>query len=227
MAGEWEKVARWARMGNNRSDGSSVRSGDPMVEEAALQGTEEKEFAAEGQEGAQAAGPETTDAGGEGSVEAAGSLKSELEQVRGERDQLLDRLARLQAEFENSRRREVKERADARDYAVQNAVEPFLGVMDNFQLALKSEGSAEQLRAGVELILKQMEEALRGLNVQPVESVGTQFDPRIHEALGSIETAEFPDHQVLEEIRRGYKIREKLLRPALVRIASNAAQVAE
>jgi molecular chaperone GrpE len=154
-------------------------------------------------------------------------LKTELERVKGERDQLLDRLARLQAEFENTRRREVKERQDARDYAVQNAVEPFLSVMDNFQLALKSDGTKEQLRAGVELILKQMEEALKGLNVQPVETVGTQFDPRVHEALGSIETTEFPDHQVMEEIRRGYKIREKLLRPALVRIAANAKQVSE
>ena len=147
------------------------------------------------------------------------AASAELEQLKGERDQLLDRLARLQAEFDNARKREAKERADAREYAVSGAVEPFLGVMDNFQLALKAEGSAEQLRAGVELILKQMEEALRGLNVQAVESVGTQFDPRIHEALGSIETDEHPDHQVLEEIRRGYKLREKLLRPALVRIA--------
>jgi len=173
-----------------------------------------------------------TDAGVEGSAgqvvpldEAA--LKTELKQLRGERDQLMDRLARMQAEFENSRRREVKERADLRDYAVQHAVEPFLGVMDNFQLALKADGTLEQLRAGVELILKQMEEALKGLHVQAVETVGKQFDPRVHEALGSIETKEFPDHQVMEEIRRGYKIREKLLRPALVRIASNSAVVSE
>jgi molecular chaperone GrpE len=151
----------------------------------------------------------------------------ELEQLKGERDQLLDRLARLQADFDNARKREIRERADARDYTITNTVEPFLGVMDNFQLALKADGTAEQLRAGVELILKQMEDALKGLNVQPVETVGTQFDPRVHEALGSIETKEFPDHQVLEEIRRGYKIREKLLRPALVRIAANAEQVAD
>jgi molecular chaperone GrpE len=72
-----------------------------------------------------------------------------------------------------------------------------------------------------------MEDALRGMNVVPVETVGTQFDPRIHEALGSIETKEFPDHQVLEEVRRGYKIREKLLRPALVRIAANMEQVSD
>jgi molecular chaperone GrpE len=153
--------------------------------------------------------------------------KAELEQVKGERDQLLDRLARLQAEFDNARKREAKERQDARDYTVSNTVEPFLSVMDNFQLALKADGSKEQLRSGVELILKQMEDALRGLNVVPVESVGAQFDPRVHEALGSIETKEFPDHQVLEEIRRGYKVRDKLLRPALVKIASNPAMVSD
>jgi len=166
------------------------------------------------------------EAGGETGVETASAL-AELEQVKGERDQLLDRLARLQAEFDNARKREAKERADSRDYTITNTVEPFLSVMDNFQLALKANGTAEQLRSGVELILKQMEDALKGLNVQPVEAVGAQFDPRIHEALGSIETKEFPDHQVLEEIRRGYKIRDKLLRPALVRIAANPGQVSD
>jgi molecular chaperone GrpE len=163
--------------------------------------------------------------------EAALDPTAELDQLRSERDQLAlqltqtqDRLTRLQAEFDNARKREIKERQDARDYAIQSAVEPFLGVMDNFALALKSEGDIAQLRTGVQLIVKQMDEALRSLNVQPVETVGAQFDPRVHEALGSIETLEHPDHQVLEEIRRGYKLRDKLLRPALVRIASNTAQ---
>lgn len=163
----------------------------------------------------------------QGSPAVDDSAQVEIEQLRADNDQLKDRLARLQAEFDNARKREVKERQDSRDYAVQGAVEPFLSVMDNFQLALKADGSAEQLRSGVELILKQMEDALRGLNVQAVEAVGAQFDPRIHEALGSIETVEHPDHQVLEEIRRGYKLRDKLLRPALVRIAVNPAQVNE
>jgi molecular chaperone GrpE len=153
--------------------------------------------------------------------------QNEMEQLRGERDQLLDRLARLQAEFDNARKRDIKERGDTRDYAIQSAVEPFLGVMDNFALALKSGGDAEQLRAGVELILKQMEEALRSLHVQVVPTIGEQFDPKVHEALGSIETNEHPDHQVLEEVRRGYKLRDKLLRPALVRIAANATQTNE
>jgi molecular chaperone GrpE len=167
----------------------------------------------------------------EAGTEAQGT---DLEQVQSERDQLSvalvqtqDRLARLQAEFDNARKREIKERQDTRDYAIQSAIEPFLGVMDNFALALKAEGDVAQLRGGVQLILKQMDEALKGLNVQAVETVGTQFDPRVHEALGSIETLEHPDHQVLEEIRRGYKLRDKLLRPALVRIAANSAQTNE
>ncbi len=170
--------------------------------------------------------PETQHVDLEAGTEAQDS-NIELEQLRDERDQLVDRLARLQAEFDNARKRELKERQDTRDYAIQSAVEPFLGVLDNFALALKSEGDVAQLRTGVQLIVKQMEEALRPLSVQPVESVGAQFDPRIHEALGSIETVEHPDHQILEEIRRGYKLRDKLLRPALVRIASNTAQKSE
>ncbi|MGO4211389.1 nucleotide exchange factor GrpE [Terriglobus sp. 2YAB30_2] len=150
---------------------------------------------------------------------------AELETVKAERDSLVDRLARLQAEFDNFRKREAKERSEFRDYAVSNAVEHFLPVLDNFQLALKSQGNAEQLRSGVELILKQMEEALKALGVTPVETVGAQFDPRFHEALGSVETSEYPDHQVLEEVRRGYRIKDKLLRPAMVKIAVNHAQV--
>jgi molecular chaperone GrpE len=199
-----------------------------MAEQTVVQAGDEKELALESEEVQEAreAGAHGVDAGGDGTDPAA-ALQTELEQVKGERDQLLDRLARLQAEFENSRRREAKERQDVRDYAVQNAVEPFLGVMDNFQLALGSQGSVEQLRQGVELILKQMDEALKGLNVQAVETVGMQFDPRVHEALGSIETAEYPDHQVIEEIRKGYKLRDKLLRPALVKIAVNGKQVSE
>ena len=168
------------------------------------------------------------EAGTEGHEAAPAAVETgETEKLRMEKDQLVDRLARLQAEFDNARKRSEKEKADVREYAVGSAVEPFLGVMDNFGLALKSQGTAEQLRTGVELIVKQMEDALRGLQVVPVETVGAMFDPRVHEALGSIETAEFPDHQVIEEVRKGYKIREKLLRPALVKIAVNKSQVSE
>ncbi len=219
MRNGWDRMTRWAGIGNNGNDAGNG-SNDEMVDEL-----KDEPQTAVGTVDRVEAGTEE---------QPISADQAEIAQLKGERDQLQldaqnlkDRLARLQAEFDNARKREAKERADSREYTIGNTVEPFLSVMDNFQLALKSEGTVEQLRSGVELILKQMEEALKSLQVTPVESVGAQFDPRIHEALGSIETAEFPDHQVLEEIRRGYRIRERLLRPAMVKIAVNKAVVSD
>jgi molecular chaperone GrpE len=219
----WDKVARWAGLNQNKAGVNRDDNGDEMAEA----GFDEQELhqGATGPDGAgraETSMDESVEPGNEG---AADKTELALAQMKQERDALQDRLARLQAEFDNARKREEKSRLDVRANALGDAVEPFLGVMDNFGLALKAQGSVEQLRGGVELIVKQMDDALRGLNVVPVETVGVQFDPRVHEALGSIETAEHPDHQVLEEIRRGYKLRDRLLRPALVKIASNAGQV--
>jgi molecular chaperone GrpE len=153
--------------------------------------------------------------------------QAEIDQLKGERDQLLDRLARLQAEFENARKRAERERAEAREFVTGSVVEQFLPVLDNFELALKSTGSVQQMRSGVSLIVKQMEEILQKMQVSAVAAVGEVFDPRIHEALGSVERDDVPDQQVVEEVRRGYKLRDRLLRPALVRVAHNAKQVSE
>jgi molecular chaperone GrpE len=151
----------------------------------------------------------------------------EFDQLKGERDQLLDRLARLQAEFENARKRTEREKTEFRDYATGSVIEQFLPVLDHFELALKSTGSVEQLRSGVELIVKQMEEILRQMQVVSIPALGEAFDPRLHEALGTVERDDLPDQHVAEEIRRGYRLRERLLRPALVRVASNPKQVSE
>ena len=217
-----ERFARWTGMSGNDKEMADTDMAQ-MEEQGVTTATEES---------GEASGAAQVDleAGTEGAAAEANGYSqfaAALEQAHGERDGYRERLLRLQAEFDNARKREAKERQDARDRGVEAAIDPFLSVMDNFALALKSEGSAEQLRAGVDLILKQMEEALRGLNVQPVEAVGAQFDPRVHEALGSVETPEYPDHQVIEEIRRGYRLRDKLLRPAMVRIATNTAQRSE
>jgi molecular chaperone GrpE len=168
-------------------------------------------------------GPQTSQA----AEEAPPVPRAEFDQLKAERDQLLDRLARLQAEFENARKRAERDRLADRDYAVVNVVEKFLPVLDHFEMALKSAGTVEQLRSGVELIVKQMEDVLRQLHVTPVPAEGAQFDPRHHEALGSVERPDLPDQHVAEEIRRGYKLRDKLLRPALVRVASNPKQTSE
>jgi len=123
--------------------------------------------------------------------------------------------------------RAEREKIEFRDYATGSVVEQFLPVVDNFELALKSAGTAEQLRHGVELIVKQMEEILLRLQVTAIPSVGETFDPRLHEALGTVDRDDIPDQHVAEEIRRGYKIRERMLRPAMVRVAHNTRQVSE
>jgi molecular chaperone GrpE len=171
--------------------------------------------------------PEPDQVAGQAASEAPPVPRAEFDQLKAERDQLLDRLARLQAEFENARKRADRDRVADRDYAVVNVVEKFLPVLDHFELALKSAGSIEQLRSGVELIVKQMEDVLRQLHVTAIPAEGAKFDPRHHEALGSVERLDLPDQHVAEEIRRGYKLRDKLLRPALVRVASNPKQTSE
>ena len=184
----------------------------------------------EPRDGGAAAGVEET-AGGEApesGAEPEGAAETvslaEYERLKAERDQLLDRLARMQAEFENARKRGERERTEFRDYATGSVVEQFLPVVDNFELALKSTGSEEQLRSGVGLIVKQMEEILSKMQVNPVPTVGEAFDPRLHEALGSVERDDLPDNHVAEEVRRGYKLRERLLRPAMVRVVHNPKQ---
>lgn len=163
----------------------------------------------------------------EESGKAAGTVETtpeaELEKVREERDNLFDRLARLQAEFDNYRKRAARENADFRDYAVADAARSLLPAIDNLSLALKNaSGNADDFREGVELIYKQLQDALQRLNVQRVPAQGEPFDPRLHEAIEVVESDAVPDHHVLEELQPGYRIKDRLLRPAMVRVAKSS-----
>ena len=179
------------------------------------------------EESGQAQGIAAVPAEGAAESQAQAEPESELDKVKAERDQLIDRVARMQAEFENARKRGERERAEFRDFAAGNVIEQFLPVLDNFALALKSTGTEQQLRSGVELIVKQMEEILRQMQVTPVAAVGEAFDPRVHEAIGTVDRDDLPDQHVAEEVRRGYKLRDRLLRPAMVRVAHNSKQQSE
>jgi len=146
--------------------------------------------------------------------------ESELQKARTERNDLLERLARLQAEFDNYRKRAAKENSEYRDYAVSDAARTLLPVVDSFALALKnSAAKPEDLRKGVELIFKQFQDVLQKLNVERIPAQGEPFDPRVHEAIEMVETDAAPDHHVLEELQPGYRIKGRLLRPAMVRVA--------
>jgi len=144
-----------------------------------------------------------------------------LRKLQAERDALYDRLARQQAEFENLRKRTEREKQDFREFALAETLRSMLPILDNFSLALRTQGSADDLRKGVELIRKQMEDVLIKAGLQPIESVGQAFDPRLHDAIEMVESDAVADNHVLEELQRGYRFKERLLRPAMVRVARN------
>ena len=153
-----------------------------------------------------------------GTSAEAPAAEDELASVKAERDQLLDRLARQQAEFENARKRAAREQRDFKDYAVTETVQSLLPVLDSLERALKA-APAGEFRNGVELIYKQLAESLAKLGVRPIAATGEAFDPRRHEAVEAVESTAVADHHVLEELQRGYMLKDRLLRPAMVRVA--------
>lgn len=158
---------------------------------------------------------------GETATGDASGTGTELQKLKAERDSLLDRLARAQAEFENARRRATKEQQDFREYAAADAIRPLLPVLDSFERALQVKSDPGDFRGGVELIYKQLQDALAKVGVRAIPAKGEIFDPHVHEAIEMVETSDAPDHVVLEELQRGYKIKDRLLRPAMVKVAKN------
>jgi molecular chaperone GrpE len=155
---------------------------------------------------------------------AATAAVTEVDQLKAERDALLDRLARLQAEFDNARKRAVREQQEFRDFAAADVIKSMLPALDSFERALKAQTppEASEFRGGIELIYRQLQDALQKAGVQPIASVGQPFDPRVHEAIEMVDTAEVPDHHIVDEMQRGYKFKDRLLRPAMVRVARNS-----
>ena len=158
----------------------------------------------------------------ENEPETTGTATEELERLRQERDALLDRLARLQAEFDNFRKRNAREQQEFRDYALADAIQSLLPIVDSFDRALQSAArDSDEFHAGIELINRQFHDALAKLGVQPVAARGEPFDPNRHPAVQMVETDEVEPNHVLDELQRGYKLKNRLLRPAMVRVATH------
>jgi len=148
---------------------------------------------------------------------------TEFDKLKNERDTLLDRLARLQAEFENARKRTAREQQEFREYALIDAMKALLPSLDSFERALETSASDKsEFRDGVELIYKQLQDALVKLGLRPIPAKGEPFDPHLHQAIEMVDTKEAEDHHVLEELQRGYKLKDRLLRPSMVRVARNS-----
>lgn len=168
------------------------------------------------------AGQETADESASAGPQAETSgADAELTRLKSERDMLVDRMARMQADFDNARKRAQREQQEFRDYALTDFIRTLLPILDSFDRAIATGGSGDDLRKGVELINRQLHDALSRLGVEAVPAKGEPFDPTVHEALGMVETNDVDDNHVAEELQRGYKLKGRLLRPAMVRVAKN------
>jgi molecular chaperone GrpE len=137
-----------------------------------------------------------------------------------------ERYLRLAADFENFRRRKNQEVADRSRYASEDAARALLPVLDNLRRAVAhaaADGTAERFVSGLELVVREFEAALEKLGVEPIEAVGQPFDPSLHEAIGGEESADVDVDTVVDEVQRGYRLHDRLLRPSLVRIAHPSA----
>jgi len=165
-------------------------------------------------------------------VKAAGTdphakLVADLEAIKAESEQWRDRFLRKAAEFENFRKRSERERAESATLVKSTVLIEFLPIMDVCERALKSfseqhdQAGLQSYREGVELLYKQLGDTLARLGVIALEAKGQKFDPHVHEALVHLETLEHEDNTVVEELRRGYLLKDRLLRPAQVVVASS------
>jgi molecular chaperone GrpE len=147
-----------------------------------------------------------------------------LEELQREKDALQDRLLRTAAEFDNYRKRMDRERRELSEYAAVEVVKDLLPILDNFERALQAPASpeTESLRKGVELIHKQLLDLLKRRGVKPIEALGQDFDPNFHEAVIHEVSDEHREGEVMQELQRGFLLGERLLRPAMVKVAKGS-----
>lgn len=177
------------------------------------------EFPEDSETEAEGGGPETAE---------LVATRAELKRIEAEAAELKDRLARRQADFENYRKRMDRERSETYNRVVVDISSKLLPVLDNLKRALETEASVEasesdefrHFLSGVDLIYKQLNGVLEALGVTPIPSVGEQFNPHIHEAVVTEATDEFEPDTVMQEIVSGYRLGDKLIRPALVKVAT-------
>ncbi|MBI98194.1 MAG: nucleotide exchange factor GrpE [Verrucomicrobiales bacterium] len=150
-----------------------------------------------------------------------------MDEARAEISDLSERLLRLQADFENFRKRAQREKDEARQFANQSLIEKQLPILDNFEMALAAAKDADPaLRDGVQMIYDQLLGILRDSGVETIDATGEDFDPNLHEAISQQETTEAEPGTVVEQVQRGYRLHERLVRPARV-VVAKAPEAAE
>jgi molecular chaperone GrpE len=158
----------------------------------------------------------------------SGDEIAELRMQAGKAKETHDQLLRTMADFENFRKRTARERQDAVKFANESLLQKLIPVMDNFDMAIAAaataqEGTAQSLQTGVNMILSQLRSTLTEAGLEEIDATGKPFDPNFHEAVSQQETSDVPEGHVMQQLRKGYRLRERLLRPATVIVAKNPA----
>jgi molecular chaperone GrpE len=179
---------------------------------------------AESIEVASQGGPSENDSAAPAASGAPGSpadLDAASLKLKQEKQELYDRLLRKQAELDNFRKRVQREKEDFLQHATADLIRALLPVLDGFERALahRNSSSPEQFSQGVELIYRELLETLSRAGVNPVETKGRTFDPHLHQAVETVDTPGHRDQEIVEELQRGYRLRNRLLRPAIVKVA--------
>jgi len=151
---------------------------------------------------------------------SAGTAEGELQALKQERDSLYDRLLRKQAEFENFRKRMERERAEFVQSASADLMKELLNALDSFDLAIINSAADEQTTQGFKLIYKQLLDTMGRFGLKAIEAKGQKFDPNYHQAVTTTPTDKVAENTILDELRKGYLLNGRLLRPAMVNVAS-------
>lgn len=153
-------------------------------------------------------------------AEAGGEV--ELEQLQGDLDRFRDLALRTQADFENFRKRAAREREEAVRYANASLLEKLIPILDNFELGLdaaKTDANAGAIMSGMEMVRRQLQDFMGAHGVEVIDAIGQPFDPHAHEALGQEESETVEEGHVVRQIRKGYKLKDRLIRPANVMVS--------
>jgi len=169
-----------------------------------------------------------------GSFEADGPIEisgEEFAELRAQADKAAenwDKYVRLNADFDNFKKRAARERQEAIRYANEGLLEKLIPILDNFEMAMQAAsapkgGPADALKTGVNMIASQLKSALNEAGLEEIDATGQPFNPNLHEAVSQQESKDVPEGQVLQQLRKGYKLRDRLVRPATVIVAKKAA----
>jgi molecular chaperone GrpE len=149
--------------------------------------------------------------------------EDEVARLQADLDRFRDLAMRSQADFENYKKRCAREKDDAVKYANRDLLERLVAIVDNFELGLgaaRGQGEDSPIYAGMTLVLKQLNDFLAENGLQPIEAVGEKFDPNLHEAIAHEPSVEIPEETVIRQVRRGYRFKDRLLRPSTVIVSS-------